>query len=98
MAKNKKLHISFTELSLRGRRILSQQPGYPTSGTVKKNFESQLLVEKEQAEFLIQYCNSHYLESYKLFYKAIQNRPTLGLQNPNELNPFEFAFSDVNAL
>ena len=34
---------------------------YPTSRTVKKNFESQLLVKKEQAEFLIQYCNRHNL-------------------------------------
>jgi hypothetical protein len=34
---------------------------YPTSRTVKKNFESQLLVKKEQAKFLIQYCNSHNL-------------------------------------
>ena len=34
---------------------------YPTSRTVKKDFESQLLVKKEQAEFLIQYCNSHNL-------------------------------------
>ena len=34
---------------------------YPTSRTVKKNFKSQLLVKKEQAEFLIQYCNSHNL-------------------------------------
>jgi len=34
---------------------------YPTSRTVKKNFESQLLIKKEQAEFLIQYCNSHHL-------------------------------------
>ncbi len=35
--------------------------GYPTSRTVKKEFESQLLIKKEQAEFLIQYCNSHNL-------------------------------------
>ena len=35
--------------------------GYPTSRTVKKDFESQFLVKKEQAEFLIQYCNSHNL-------------------------------------
>jgi hypothetical protein len=34
---------------------------YPTSRTIKKNFESQLLVKKEQVEFLIQYCNSHNL-------------------------------------
>jgi hypothetical protein len=35
--------------------------GYPTSRTVKKKFESQLLVKKEQADFLIQYCKSHHL-------------------------------------
>ena len=34
---------------------------YPTSRTVKKNFESQFLIKKEQAEFLIQYCNCHNL-------------------------------------
>ena len=32
---------------------------YPTSRTVKKDFESKLRVKKEQAEFLIRYCNSH---------------------------------------
>ncbi len=34
---------------------------YPTSRTVKKDFESQLLFKKAQAEFLIQYCNNHNL-------------------------------------
>jgi hypothetical protein len=34
---------------------------YPTSRTVKKDFESQLLIKKAQAEFLIQYCNNHNL-------------------------------------
>ena len=32
---------------------------HPTSRTVKTKFQSQLIVKKEQAEFLIQYCNSH---------------------------------------
>lgn len=32
---------------------------YPTSRTVKKEFESQLLVKEEQAAFLIDYCKSH---------------------------------------
>src|SRR5579863_2314426 len=32
---------------------------YATSRTVKKDFESKLRVKKEQAEFLIRYCNSH---------------------------------------
>jgi hypothetical protein len=35
--------------------------GYPTSRTVKKKFESQLLVKEEQADFLIKYCKSHHL-------------------------------------
>jgi hypothetical protein len=41
------------------RNLLSSS--YPTSRTVKKDFESQLLIKKEQAKFLIQYCNSHNL-------------------------------------
>jgi hypothetical protein len=42
---------------------------YPTSRTVKKDFESQLLIKKAQAEFLISYCNNH-----NLFLRALTRR------------------------
>jgi antitoxin component of MazEF toxin-antitoxin module len=46
---------------------------YATSRTVKKEFESQLLIKKEQAEFLIKYCISHnlFLKTVHSNYKLI---------------------------
>ncbi len=67
MAKKKKLHISFTEMSLKGSRILSQQSEISYAQAIqqverlKKTSKVSSSLKKEQAEFLIQYCNSHNL-------------------------------------